>query len=666
MSVRATSEVESGLRPADRCGRSKGRSWLISLFAHMVILLLLAFHVMPGFSQGSVILLQGVLSNNDALAPVFSLSPKRGGEAVPNPSHVDSPVTVPLSTTFVKTTGSEIASSGLIDPASIELLAGPSGSEVAESRARSRHTSGIRAIRQSTTMSDAVFGVGDSLSGELMQGDTLIVWLLDASNSLEDKRESLAWYAGELYRSIDVLDQPSERASPGHVLLSSVIAFGRDWQEIVKPTAAGSQAIDAMYDIPADPTGRENIMSAVGDIVDLYRNQRDYRQRMLIAVLTDESGDDTEATERTIDVCRQAGVAVHVIGPTAVLGSRQAWQHRALQQSSINYSFWLAVHRGPETPLPERLCLPYWHQSALPPWQGPGARSVEGGEWYGGPYRERILSGFGPHALTRLALQTGGTYTLFDGDDQGYRGGEYKLQALRDYIPTYESDSAYLASISGNPLRQFVIDAAALSLDQADLFTPPRTIYFAERSPYYPFNIRRTYRTPSDFRSQFPLALSSERTRISNASERLKDLIGLLHDPSIDWHEELGKEDSRRWRAWFDLSKGRLLATQARYLEYLAATDEAAAAIGPETNSVKLLPTQSTRVAASSTLIREATESLQRCIEMNPETPWEAMARWELEQPFGLRIEQSIVPKPGQDSIETQTTTPTEFVFPNL
>jgi hypothetical protein len=355
-----------------------------------------------------------------------------------------------------------------------------------------------------------------------------------------------------------------------------------------------------------------------------------------------------------------------VIGPTAAMGMRQGWQHHAIRQNNVSYSFWLAVNRGPETPLPERVLLPYWHQTSLPSWEQTGARGIEDGKWYGGAYRERLLSGFGPYALTRLALQTGGSYTLFDANWGGYRGGAYSLDDLRDYFPSYDSADHYLTSLSQRPLRRFVTDAAQLSRDASGLFDPPRTTFMGCRSPYYPFNIQRVHCSPAEFGGRLSVALGEERKRVEAAEQQLASLISRLRDPMIDWQQERSREELKRWRAWFDLTKGRLLATQVRQSEFLAVTAIAASEVSSESNMVKLVPCDELHVAQSENLIREACECLQNCITENPGTPWEDMARWELEHPFGLKITQSQVAKPTPSVIAGPTKTPTEFTFPSL
>jgi hypothetical protein len=104
------------------------------------------------------------------------------------------------------------------------------------------------------------------------------------------------------------------------------------------------------------------IHSSVNQVVQLYRDKRRRRERMVIVLLTDESGDDGMAVEPTVLNCRQHGVAVHVIGPTAVMGLEEGAQLWTSHATGQPLRFLLKVKRGPETCLPERAFLPYWHE----------------------------------------------------------------------------------------------------------------------------------------------------------------------------------------------------------------------------------------------------------------------------------------------------------------
>jgi hypothetical protein len=65
-------------------------------------------------------------------------------------------------------------------------------------------------------------------------------------------------------------------------------------------------------------------------------------------------------------------------------------------------------------------------------------------------------------------------------------------------------------------------------------------------------------------------------------------------------------------------------------------------------------------------LTKEATRVLDRCVKENAGTPWEDLARWELDKPFGLRIEQGQIPKPPPRIVSGSPRAPQQFSFPNL
>ena len=111
-------------------------------------------------------------------------------------------------------------------------------------------------------------------------------------------------------------------------------------------------------------------------------------------------------------MCRQQDAIIHVVGPNAVFGSERGTH--LWRDSGTGFTFQLPVKRGPETSLPERLMLPYWHGFQFPPAMMNGNLVGQDLPWYGGAMREGMLSGFGPYALTRLALQTGGTFTVLN------------------------------------------------------------------------------------------------------------------------------------------------------------------------------------------------------------------------------------------------------------
>jgi hypothetical protein len=641
------------------------RPWLISLTVHTLGLTFLALWVLPGLRASRIERLSASLTPNQDI-PAFSLAaPTSNPNSLAETSDDDAPVSIQeWQARVVKIEPiplQRLARSAIRPAKRAEFDATAAPAQRVSETATSREASELSEIRHSDGVGGAADIVTGAIRGELSKGDTLVVWLLDASISLSENREALANKTSAFYKSIDSFNTSRDDYSGEHTLMSSVVAFGRRWSEVLRPTRMGAKAVDAMIDVPIDTSGVENVMAAVNRTVRLYRGSRHWDDRLVLIVLTDESGDDVLQLESTIELCNEANVAVHVIGPSAVMGCQKGSQHCVLKKNNVNYSFWLTVNKGPETSLPERFLLPYWHESSLPPWQQDGA-SAGHSAWYGGAYRERLPSGFGPYALTRLALQTGGSFTMFERLPMQAR---YQVDAMRQYVPDYGSLQEYVASMEDRPLRRFVSDSAEIGFRQPDLFLPPRLTFMGGRSPHYPYGVEHVYFSPADFRDRLGMTLSLQRKRVTRASRVLAGMIEHLVDSSIDWEYEYTKDESKRWRAWYDLTKGRLLATQARYLEYLATINEIETVLSNSSNEVTLRPSSTLRNPASPLLVREATRVLYRCIEQNQETPWADLAQWELDTPFGLDIGQKSIPRPPP-RIGGSARQPQQFSFPNL
>ena len=660
-----------GTRSAPPPQRQTGRfvqPWLVSLALHTLGILFLALWVAPNLGDVRVAHISASLGATDIPLVDLSISaptsPPSVSDSVPT---LDSVVSVSTALE-VKPIKFELGAATLPPAEPLISAALPARFAPAErlpgaTLSPDRMASDISQVRRADGVADAANGVTGALRGELDQGDTLVVWLLDASISLEENRSMLSAKAADFYKSMDAFNTSRDDYSGNHTLLSSVVAFGRGWNEIMRPNRMGAKAIEKMTEVPIDRSGIENVMAAVIGTIRLYRDRRHRNDRLVLVILTDESGDDIRQLERTIELCREEDVVVHVLGPSAVMGCQKGSQLCKIPQGNRTYPFWLTVNKGPETSLPERFLLPYWHESSVPPWQQDGATAGQQ-SWCGGCYRERVPSGFGPYALTRLALQTGGSFTMFE---QLPTEADYQHDRLLDYVPDYGSAQDYMASIQGRPLRQFVADAAAISFKQPQLFTPPRLTFMGARSTRYPYQVEHYYYSPADFRDQLGLTLHKESTRVNQATEVLLQFIAHLRNPAIDWEYEYSKEKSKRWRAWYDLTKGRLLATQARYLEYLATSREIARVLSPACNKVTLHPAAAFRDPTAQSLAEEATRVLDRCKQENAGTPWEDLASWELDKPIGLRIEQGQIPKPPPRIISGSSgAAPQQFSFPKL
>ncbi len=637
-----------------RGGYTASGAWTVSVLVHGLLFVLLACFVLPSVDITGLLKLEG--QRGGPIAPLTFVTPLPIAfqpEATPSPADPLLPVELAAAADIepLRTILDEMA---LEDVPPIDLFTDSPLSSKPVSHIRGgrevqwdmREASTPDAITSVPGVEAAIGKIEEAIRGELEQGDTLVVWLMDASISLQLNRQLMASRLAQFHQSIGLAtrkDGLESRSNP-HRLFSCVVAFGNSAKEVQGPTLTGLKAVHEIASLPTDPSGIEMTMSAVNHVVNFYRDREHRRERMIIVLLTDESGDDGLKIEETIFNCRRAGVPVHVIGPTAVMGLQEGSQLWTASVGGQVFPFLLKVNRGPETCLPERAFLPYWHERPLSSWR-PNVRPANAVPWHGGEYREGVLSGFGPYTLTRLALQTGGSYLLYDG------GGtdRYDLAKLREYLPEYGSLADYHASIDGRPLRKFVVEAAAITMQESENLAPLRMMFFGSRSPQYPFAPISVYMNPSSFRRQFEAAVRLEMRRAKRAAERVDLLMSAYQENGLEY--EYAKEDSARWRASFDLSWGRLLAASVRYDEYIATCELLLQTkFGALVNEVMLVPGNQFRVSSSASTAQRASKFLERCQLEHRSTPWSDLAAWELQTGFGIQVQTKEIPPPPPPS----------------
>lgn len=501
-------------------------------------------------------------------------------------------------------------------------------------RERTSPTTGVVAAAD---VNAAVDGVLSMIRKEYDAGDLMVVWLLDASLSLLDDRQMVAARLDPFYREI------AERQGKPHVLMSAAVAYGANVLEIQAPTRYGVRLTKATsQDVPIDETGIENVMQAVDFCVQKYR--KSWHENLLIVVWTDESGDDILRLEETIAYCRKQNVMVSVVGPTAIFGSERGFH--PYTDAGTGYRFLLPVKCGPDTSLPERIPLPYWHDSLIAPWSRDGVQVDTGTATFGGAYREGLLSGIGPYALTRLSLETGGKFTLLHTEGEVI---PFAFEKQRNYLPDYGSAADYLRQLGYNPLRRAVSEVVQLAYAEHEKLLVPKLSFVSDRDDEYPFAVHNPYVTPGEFRLNLIDEFDDEVDLVAAGSQVLEVAISRFGPQGME--KEYEREKSARWRAWYDLTYGRLLAASVRHVEYVRTCRfvlDNSAALSPETNHLIFVPSSQLRSTESALRKRaaEAERLLRRCIEKNPDTPWALLAKWELDRPLGLDVRQSVIPMP--------------------
>jgi hypothetical protein len=631
----------------------KDHPWLISMIFHTAALLVMGLWVFPDWMdrEGQLITASFAdLGEQDAafsLMPIASLEMPDLGDSEFEEEPVDTSSTpeltdVELPELMPSVEGIEASTLEQLQPtpetrlASLRTLMTEVGGDAITERSEST----AEQVGVADGIESATQAVENAIRGELKQGDTLVVWLLDASISLQLNRDRMARRIREFYDEIGALSRPA--TSDGierHRLFSSVVAFGKGIQEVSRPSLIGVNAIDAMTRVPVDKSGVENTMAAVDGVLDHYRYKQRRKERLLVVLLTDESGDDVQKLEYTIANCREAKAVVHVLGPTAVMGMQKGLQRWTAPRAGGGAEYFLTVDRGPESAVPQRIFLPYWHEADVP-LKNVKMQPVSAMPWYGSAYRERVLSGFGPYSLTRLALQTGGTFTLYDDGVSD----QYDVEKLRQYMPSYRSVTDVRLSAQDSLLRTFVVQVSDWTMQEKKTLAAPRMLFMGKRSPINPAQFTAMYVTPAEFRSQFGVAIKRERARSEDALKALNQMLD--ESQTSDWRALLEGEQSARWRAAFSLALGRSLAAMARYHEYIASCDLAKDAIQSDTNMLNFMPSSRMNTSPGAALAELATQVLSECASEHQGTPWAELANWELEKPFGIEIQARSFPRP--------------------
>lgn len=484
-------------------------------------------------------------------------------------------------------------------------------------------------VSDATTVEAAVDRIAGGIRGQLENGDVLVVWLLDSSLSLKDDRQRVATRLRSFLDDIHAGDGQRE-----YELKNAVATYGKGFRVRVSPTGAIDKVLAAIESSPADRSGFENVFGAIEKTVARYR--REWKSQMMVVVWTDESGDDTQLLDQTIARCQKAKVAVSVVGPSAVLGAETGFHSYTDPKSNMTYQ--LPVKRGPDSVVPERLRLGYWFRTRPPRGFGRRGRSPS---WYGGQDLAGIASGFSPHALTRLATETGGTYTIFDRPEDR---APFDFRRMIGYAPGYSTATNYQKELRKYPLRRAVHEAVKVTY-QTNI-VPPDMMFFGEVITEPSYTISALYFSPSQFRSK----LKSNRSRLDRQIRRyakvLESSLSKVSDDGVlakGLEYEYGNEPSPRWKAWYDLTRGRLLANRVRCEEYRLTMDwlQKKGSLNESTNGIVL--DSQTQMRSSSEFLaysEEARDLLTRCAEDNSGTPWAYLAERELQHGLGVSVRQ--------------------------
>lgn len=457
----------------------------------------------------------------------------------------------------------------------------------------------------------AVDRITHEIAMRLETDPILVIWLMDSSISLVDERQQVAARLERVFEELTALDSSRDQRS----MLNAVVAYGQGVRELVPPSNDGQLVTEAIRNVPTDESGIENVFSALIYAIDKYKRLITFEQRKCVVVIwTDESGDDYVRLDDAALACRRLAIPVFTVGPSAMFGREQG-THSYLHTDGVTYQ--LPVNRGPDAVHQERLRMPYWFE---------------------GDQMEVLHAGIGPFALTRLALESGGAYFINDAEEDR---SPFSLETMREYLPDYVTANEYVQRVSNSPLRRAVLNAVLVTHKEKLKGTP--------RLLFEPTG--RTYQQEL-LDAQKSAAFN---TRILELAMNAFGRQGL--------EKEYEKEKSKRWRAWYDLTYGRLLAMYVRNNEYnwacatmkLKGTDF----VDTQSNRWKFVASENISNSKAAKMADEATRLLTRCVEQNPGTPWAQMAQRELKDAFGFEVlEHYVAPPPPPPRVIRPTTPP--------
>lgn len=455
--------------------------------------------------------------------------------------------------------------------------------------------------RATADIGQALDQVAREILRHLQKHKLTVVWLFDESGSMKDDqqavREKFNRVSAELKLNLD-----EDKKSSG-ALMHAIVGFGQEPHfDLPKPTADIDLIGKAIDRLRIDESGTENTCHALGDVIRAYGNQITKDRRLLIVLVTDESGDDGSYVEEARQAAVSRGVPLYVIGRQAMFGKSAVVL--PYKDPLTGDMYWPTIRRGPETAGLEML-----------QWDGLHGR------WDEQP------SGFAPYELARITKETGGIYFILPSEEflrSTQREKAYSMATLKEYVPDYESRQQYNQRIAKSPLRRTLFQ----------IITDTKDYGFRHHYPIEPGPMME--------------AIQQEYPKVA---ERLAMLL-VIEQKLRGLAKDREHEPEKRWQAHYDLMLAQIVAYQIKAYEYKACLEEMVtlAQAGKLKPSKMPVPGQlivewqldhsgDLKVTSKEVEAKraEAKALLEGVMKRHPNTPWADLARLELDRGFGCQ-----------------------------
>jgi len=445
-------------------------------------------------------------------------------------------------------------------------------------------------------------GALDRLTVEIIKSgeskNTNVIWLLDASVSLNYQRQLIADRFQKILQEL-------EFANTTYDIKHGIYSFGQKFTKITKQLTHDSSTLkSAVESIVLDESGIENTFSAIGEVC---KSEYVFGSRLLVIVFTDEVGDDVQYLDVVSNVARSKASMVYVVGNPAPFGKNTAqFKFVEFDPKYDQTEKWVEINQGPESLYDVVLDI-----NSLP---------ID---------KETLDSGFGPFALSKLCLDTGGLYFSVHPNRGNTKVDKKQISPLSSYIsrffdheimmkhrPDYRSYGIQNKEAQSHASKKALVQASSIPLNIAG---------------------EQTLR----FKAFDEGSFVNELNTAQRFSAKLEPKINQIYTTLLSGESSYGTLEDR-WKVSYALAMGRILSTKCRIESYNLVLAEAKTGLkkkDPKSNIWMLMPSKDFDL--NNSLLRKCYEGSQKYLKIvvdnYPDTPWALIANEELNTPISYK-----------------------------
>jgi hypothetical protein len=346
-----------------------------------------------------------------------------------------------------------------------------------------------------------------------------VVWLFDESTSMQDDQKSILQKFDRVSSELKLNVDPNKKNAGA--LNHAIVGFGQEMDYVLeKPRDDIDQIGRAIKNLKIDSTGIENTMQAIRLVVERYANVVQKGRRLLIVLVTDESGDDGTFVEEARQALTKYKVPLYVIGRQALFGYPYA--HHQYIDPVTKDVYHPLIRRGPETADVE-----------LYQWDGLYDR------WDEQP------SGFAPYELARLTRDSGGVYFVLPSEEfmrVRQREQAYSIAQLKEYMPEYDNRLSYIERRNSSTLRRQI----------HDIVLEGKAFIYRRGFPIEPADMVKAALEEGQ-------KATVKLNELLAIQKRLEQLV-----------KDRNREPEKRWQAHYDLMLAQTVAFEVKAYEYRA------------------------------------------------------------------------------------------------